>query len=94
MRHQWTEVDGFVFIEGDAIEVRQAGDINQGLDAFMDTSFEFEHQVSSPGYKAGFFTFFGQEAQSFFKGGGDKVLCPHAVIKPQRSARYHLALLD
>ena len=70
VRHQRTDVDGFIFIKNDPIEIRQAGDIDHGLDAFADTAFELEHQVGGTGDQAGFFPFFSQEAQCFFKGGG------------------------
>ena len=38
-----------------------------GLDAFADAAFEFEHQVGCSGDKAGFFPFISQELQAFLQ---------------------------
>ncbi len=81
------------FIERDAVQARQARDVDDRLDAFTHAALEFEHQVGGPGNQAGFFAFFRQQVQGFLEGYGGEVIIPHTVIKPQSSARCHLALL-
>ena len=74
MRYQRTEVDGFVFVERDAVEIRQARYVDDRFDAFANTTFQFEHQVSGSGHQAGFFALFSQELQGFVESCRDEVI--------------------
>jgi hypothetical protein len=93
MGHERTDVYSSIFIQGDAVEVRQAGDVDHGLDALPNAALELEHQVCRPCHQPGFLLSILQDIQNLIQVCRGNVVSPHAIIKPQSSARCHLALL-
>ena len=45
VRDERAEMDDIVFVQMDVVEAGDAGDVDQGIDAFADAALEFKDQV-------------------------------------------------
>ena len=80
MRDQRPKMNHTIFVKRDAIQIGNAGHVNQHLDAFADAALEFEDQIGRAGYDAGMLAVFRENIQDFIDGGCIYIVVPHTAF--------------
>ena len=83
VRHQRPKVEDVPLVQCDAVQVRDAGNVNESLDPWAEAAFQLEHQVGRSGHDAGAFAKLGQDADDLVNRRSRDVFVPHVLIKPQ-----------
>ena len=53
VRDQWTEMNDFIFIDGDVIQIGDASNIDQRIDPLADAAFQFKNLSRFPPLRCG-----------------------------------------